>query len=101
MAKRKGDKAIPGDVLERAAESLRVLAHPHRLRIVELLARHDLTVGQLAERLGIPHCACSQHLNRMRAHGILRCRRDGKAAYYEVQDPNALSLIRCIKEHAT
>ena len=90
---------IPMETLERCAAAFRVLAHPHRLKIVELLADHDLTVGELAERLGLPQAACSQHLNLMRAHGLLAARRDGKTVYYEVANPSALKIIDCIRKH--
>ncbi len=87
------------DLLERMATALRVLAHAHRLKIVELLMRQDLTVGELAESLGIPASACSQHLNRMRAHGLLSSRRDGKVVYYKVANPSAFNVINCIRKN--
>lgn len=100
MRKKADDKPIPMDVLERTARVLRVLAHPHRLKIVELLAGGELAVGELAQQLEIAPNACSQHLTNMRAHGILDCRRNGKAIYYEVVDPNALNVLGCIRKHA-
>ncbi len=90
---------IAPDVLERVAASLRVLAHHHRLRIVELLEADDLTVGQLAAELGIPQAACSQHLNRMSAHGLLKARREGKSVHYQVANPHALSVLNCIRKN--
>jgi DNA-binding transcriptional ArsR family regulator len=90
---------IPPDVLDNVAAALRVLAHPHRLRIVELLEGSDLSVGQLAAELGIPQAACSQHLNRMRAYGLLRARREGKEVYYQVSHPHALNVLACIRKH--
>ena len=92
-------KAIPMEVLENIAGALRVLAHPHRLKIVELLMENGLSVGELASELGIPPSACSQHLNLMRAHGLLASSRDGKAVYYRVDNPSAANVISCIREH--
>lgn len=87
-------------VLENAAAVLRVLAHPHRLKMVELLHARRLTVGELAERIGIAPHACSQHLNIMKAHGILKRARNGRSIYYEVDNPNALTMLDCIRKHA-
>ncbi len=101
MSKRKRTKAIPPNVLERMATALRVLAHPHRLGIVERLMEQDLTVGELAVALDIPPNACSQHLNLMRAHGLLAGRRVGRAVYYRVDNPSATNVIRCIRRHET
>ncbi len=92
-------KAIPPDILEHVAAALRVLAHPHRLRIVELLMDQDLTVGELADALDIAPSACSGHLNLMRAHGLLAGRREGKAVYYRVDDPSAANVIKCIRKN--
>lgn len=85
--------------LEKAAEVLRVLAHPHRLRFVDLLLNRRLRVGELAEAAGLAPAAVSQHLNHMRAHGILAVERDGREAYYHVISPHARQLLACIREH--
>ncbi|HSW45309.1 MAG TPA: metalloregulator ArsR/SmtB family transcription factor [Phycisphaerae bacterium] len=90
---------IPLSRLERAAEVLRVLAHPHRLRICELLMQGRVSVGAIAEHLKIPQNAASQHLNIMKAHGILGAHREGKTVYYEVVDPRPAWLLGCIREH--
>lgn len=89
------------DTLERVAAALRVLAHPHRLKIVELLDAERHSVGELALALDLPAAACSQHLNLMRAHGLLRARRDGRTVFYEIADPSAKNVIDCIRRHAT
>ncbi len=91
---------VPFETLRRVATALRVLAHPHRLRIVEHLDGQRLTVGQLARALDLPAAACSQHLNLMRAHGLLRSRRDGRAVFYEIADPSARNVLACIRRHA-
>jgi ArsR family transcriptional regulator, zinc-responsive transcriptional repressor len=98
-ARKTAPGSIPQEALERVAPVLRVLGHPHRLRITELLAARELTVGELAHRLGIPHNACSQHLNLMRAYGLLASRRDGKTVRYQLDNPGAANIITCIRNH--
>jgi len=100
IAVKAAPKPIPMAVLERTAAVLRVLAHPHRLKIIELISSRPLTVGEVAEAVGIPPNACSQHLNIMKAHGVLSRRRNGKAIYYAVEDPDAINVLRCIRRHA-
>ena len=90
---------IPMERLEQAASVLRVLAHPHRLRICELLARGKVSVKELARRLNIPSNAVSQHLNMMRAHGLLGRERNGKTVYYCVVDARPNWLLSCIRDH--
>lgn len=92
---------IPVQTLEAVARALRVLAHPVRLRLVELLLEEEIPVGELADRAGIaPHVA-SQHLNNLRAHGLLAARRDGKNVLYRVVGPEAVNVIECIRRHYT
>ena len=92
---------IDPEVLRQAAEVLRVLSHHGRLRIVELLEKGRRSVGQLAQELELPPAATSQHLSHMRAHGILSAQRQGKEVFYRVANPNALSVLRCIRRHGT
>ncbi len=86
-------------VLDRMSAALKVLAHPHRLKAVELLCDHELSVGELAAQMSLPPAACSQHLNLMRAHGLLRASRRGRVVYYEVCNPSARNVIQCIRTH--
>jgi ArsR family transcriptional regulator len=88
------------EVLEKAASVLRVLSHPHRLKIVELLQDRRMTVGELSESLGLAQNAVSQHLNSMKLHGILGRDRDGRKVYYSVVHPHAATVLGCIRRHA-
>lgn len=83
--------------LERAAEVLRVVAHPIRLRIVELLEGSALTVGELQERLGVTQSLTSQHLSQMRTRGVLAARREGTQVYYSIANPDVVKVIHCIR----
>jgi DNA-binding transcriptional ArsR family regulator len=99
MAQTRRAKRIPVTTLERAAMLLRVLAHPHRLRIVEILLEGPVPVSDLADAVGLAPAAVSQHLTQMRAHDIVAPRREGRQVYYEVINPNAVNLIGCIRTH--
>ncbi|MBI1373267.1 MAG: metalloregulator ArsR/SmtB family transcription factor [Phycisphaera sp.] len=91
-------KLIPQEVLEQAAQVLKVLAHPDRMRMVELLMDDEYTVGELAELVGLAPAATSQHLNLMRAHGILDSERADRSVYYRVISPNATHMIDCLRK---
>ena len=87
------------EVLERVSAALRVLSHPHRLKIVELLLTGEMPVGELADRLGLAPNAVSQHLNMMKAHGLLTCRREGRTILYQADNPDARNIINCIRKY--
>ena len=93
------DSLIPMVILEQSAAVMRVLAHPHRLRICELLMAERVSVNDLARHLSLASNAVSQHLNIMKAHGLVACEREGKVVYYRVCDPRATWLLQCIRNH--
>lgn len=58
--------------------SLEALADPTRRRIVELLARRERTTGELVEAFDVSAPAISQHLNVLRAAGLVTTRAEGQ-----------------------
>lgn len=102
MASKKTDCDVAGlldlESLGEAAECLKTLAHPHRLRIVQLLLRGRYTVGQLAEACSIPSHMASEHLRLMQRCGLLASDREGRCTYYEVAQPNLADIMGCIEE---
>ena len=76
-----------------AAAFLKALAHEGRMLILCNLAEGERTVGELEQALGQRQAAVSQQLARLRAEGLVSCRRDGKARVYSVADPRAAELI--------
>jgi ArsR family transcriptional regulator, zinc-responsive transcriptional repressor len=83
--------------LQEAAECLRTLAHPVRLRMVQLMLREELTVGELAEACEIPSHMASEHLRMMQHCGLLARRQDGRRIYYQVAEPTVTRLMDCIE----
>lgn len=83
--------------LERAAECLKILAHPHRLRIVQMLLRGRYTVGELADACGIPSHMASEHLRLMQRCGFLDSEKDGRRAYYQVTEPHLANILACVE----
>jgi len=98
-AKGRRDKAlIDLDALAQAAECLRTLAHPHRLRIIEMLLGGRYTVGELAEACGIPSHMASEHLRLMQRCGFLDSAREGRTVYYGIVEPHLAKIMNCIAE---
>lgn len=84
--------------LERMAQVLRLLAHPHRLKIVELLERKPAPVHSLVTALDLPQGTVSQHLNQMRRLGLVTAERRSKEVWYKIADPRALTILGCIRK---
>ena len=85
------------DHLREAAECLRTLAHPVRLRMVQMMLQGELTVGELAEACEIPSHMASEHLRMMQHCGLLARRQDGRRIYYQVAEPAVERIMECIE----
>ena len=83
--------------LEQAAECLKTLAHPHRLRIVQMLLRSRYSVGELAEACGIPSHMASEHLRLMQRCGFFTSERDGRNVYYQIAESHLANIMSCIE----
>ena len=83
--------------LEQAAECLKTLAHPHRLRMVQMLLRGRYTVGELAEACGIPSLMASEHLRLMQRCGLMTSEKDGRNVYYQIAEPHLANIMACIE----
>lgn len=81
-----------------AAECLRTLAHPHRLRMVQMLLQGDFPVGDLADACGLPSAMASEHLRLMQRCGFLTSEKDGRKVFYRVAEPHLKSILKCIEE---
>ena len=86
------------DALADAAECLRTIAHPHRLRMVQMMLHGKYTVGELAEACEIRSHMASEHLRLMKHCGLLASERDGRRTYYQVAEPHLASIMSCIEQ---
>jgi ArsR family transcriptional regulator len=81
------------------ASFFRALAHPARIRLLEVLTvEGETSVQDLQRTLGIAQPIVSQQLAKLRASGIVVARRRGAATFYVVADPQIADLLRVAKE---
>lgn len=75
------------------AEFFKALAHPVRIRILEILVRGVRSVQELQEALAVEQPIVSQQLAVLRAKNIVEARRDGSLVRYAVRDPSIRELL--------
>lgn len=80
------------------ADFFRLLGHPARVRILELLRDGERSVGDLQAELGLDSGATSQQLTTMRRQGVLESRRAGTHVFYRVKDPRVFQLLAVAKQ---
>ena len=80
-------------VHEVKANLFRVLGHPARVRILELLRDDERSVGALQAELGLDSGGTSQHLAALRRIGLVESRREGTSVYYRGADARVFDLL--------
>jgi DNA-binding transcriptional ArsR family regulator len=85
--------ASPRPVHEVKARLFRVLGHPARVRILELLRDGERSVGALQAELGLDSGSTSQHLAALRGVGVVESRREGTSVFYRVDDEHVFELL--------
>ena len=75
---------------------MKILGHSGRLMILCHLADGEMSVGDLAEELGMTQSALSQHLARMRAEQLVETERDGQTIYYRLAAGEVRKVIQSL-----
>jgi ArsR family transcriptional regulator, lead/cadmium/zinc/bismuth-responsive transcriptional repressor len=96
---REAKAAVPGDRMVRAlAETFAALSDPTRIRIIFALSDRELCVLDLARLLGLTGSAVSHQLRLLRGQRLVRYRKEGKVAYYSLDDDHIRNLMKeCVK----
>jgi ArsR family transcriptional regulator len=84
--------------VEKATGILKTVAHPLRLRIVDLLSEGERTVGDIQNHLGVSQSLTSQQLSLMKSRGVLKSRRVGRLTYYAIERPEVVQVLHCLRK---
>lgn len=80
------------------AQLLKALAHPTRLRIIEILQREAICVKNIGELMDVPQANLSQHLSILRNCGVVSFCRDGNRVCYSIRDERAARILNALQE---
>jgi DNA-binding transcriptional ArsR family regulator len=83
----------PGDRVDVAVESFRMLADPTRVRLLWLLCGGEYDVSALAAASGAARPAVSQHLAKLRMTGLVATRREGRRVLYRARGDHVRRLL--------
>lgn len=81
---------------EQAAQLLKSLAHPARLRVLCRLVEGEASVGELQAQVGLSMSALSQHLAVMREAALVSTRREAQTIFYALADSPALGVMQAL-----
>jgi len=83
---------------EPAADLLRLLAHPARLAILQILREGEACVCHIESLLGLRQAYVSQQLMFLRQGGVVSMRRQGWNVFYRVNDPRIFAVVDALNE---
>ena len=83
------------------AEFFKTLGHPARIRILELLARGEHSVGELQAEVGLESSHMSQQLAVLRRAGVVVARKQGNSVIYSMASPDMAELMALARKVLT
>ncbi len=86
------------DLAASRAKVMKALGHPTRIFMVSLLAKQDLSVGDLTEAVGVDVSTVSKHLSQLKQAGLLVDRKEGNRVLYSLICPCIMEFIHCIDD---
>lgn len=98
LAEQPGFAAEMAAQAEAAAELLKAMANPQRLRVLCLLAEGERSVGEINAVVDLSQSALSQHLAVLREQGLVRTRREAQSIHYSLVDGPVARLIEALHE---
>ena len=81
---------------EAAAELLKAMANPQRLRVLCLLVEREMSVGEINALVPLSQSALSQHLAVLREKNLVATRREAQTVYYSVADGTVHDVIEVL-----
>lgn len=89
---------IQTEKLQSALNMLKVIAHPVRLAIVDLLTQNKkLTVLEVQEALQLEQAIASQHITLMEDKGVLIAEKVGRNKYISLRFPKMKNIVNCLE----
>lgn len=84
--------------IQLAAQAIKAIAHPLRLKILCVLGDQEVSVQDIVEQVGTSQSNISQHLAILRDKGVLATRKDANRVYYRISDLRTLKLVGMMRD---
>ncbi len=83
-------------VIQIQAALCKIMSNPRRVRILRLLEKGELSVGEIVEHTGLRKAAVSQNLSPMRKLGLVEYRREGQKIFYSLKATKIVSACHAM-----
>ncbi len=88
--------------MEDLTSIFKLLSDPSRIRILSVLSRRkSLSVGSIANLLGMEISLVSHHLSTLKTPGFVKPRKEGKQVFYSIEDDCIIDILQRAHDHVT
>lgn len=81
------------------AAIFKILAHPTRIHIIEILGTGEFSVGAILDRVKVESANLSQHLSLLRQSHLVLTRRNGNQILYRLRDPLLAEVLNAMRKY--
>ena len=81
----------------KGAQCLKTIAHPHRLKMIQMLLLKEHSVKDLAEACKIKHNVASEHLTVMKDRNLITSKKEGREVFYTIKEKALKNILKCIE----
>lgn len=92
------DSSVETQSYEAQAQLLKLLTHPARLAILEILRDGEHCVCHMEAHLGLRQAYISQQLMVLREAGLIQDRRDGWNVFYRITEPRIFDILKAVEQ---
>ncbi len=84
--------------IQQAAQAMKAIAHPLRLKILCVLSDQEVSVQDIVEQVGTSQSNISQHLAILRDKGVLATRKKANRVFYRIDDLRTIKLVGMMRD---
>lgn len=92
------EERVPEPIQAVKADFFKAMAHPARIRMLELLSERELSVGEMIDAVGLEGSHVSQQLGVLRRANLVRSRKEGTSVIYSLADRRIAKVLQLSKE---
>jgi len=101
VSAREGGGPVSTPLYQAKAEFFKALAHPARIRVLELLSEREHSVSQMLPEVGIEAAHLSQQLSVLRKMNLVVTRKEGSTVFYSLVSPQVAELLAVARKILT
>ena len=95
------DHMLSADVYDKVVGFFKIVGDPTRCKIISILKKNEICVGDISNVLSMTKSSISHQLSKMKEHGVVKSRKDGKEVYYSLDDAHVAEIFEITVEHIT